>query len=254
MFVEVVFVQPPSKLDRNILSLLECPVCTETMTSVIYQCKTGHSFCDICTKKLSCCVICKQEMTNTFNYGLMSLSSQVHHPCKNKETGCLFEGPIAQLRKHEASCLRYECPLKASKGCTFNGTKDDLVEHCVRFHEHLQKESYKVKWGLKAKNSMITKVICAYGNVFKSCRRFTGNELHWAVQFCGREEEAKEYSYSIEFENDRKRLTFSDVCCAVTSEAHAFDDCLEIPFYQLKAFIVNDCCQNNIFIKENKST
>lgn len=253
IFMEIVFVQPQTKLDKNMLNLLECPVCTELMTSIIYQCKTGHSFCDICIKKLACCPICKQELTNTFNYGLMALSAQVYLPCKNKEVGCCFEGFPSQLKKHEMLCFRYECPLKISKGCAFNGKKNELLEHCIVFHEHLQRESYNIKWSLKIMNSTITKIICAYDNVFKSSRKFTGNEVLWNVQFCGRDEEAKEYTYTIEFENEVKKITFSDVCRSVTNESNTFDDCLSMPYYQFAPFVSNHICKSNVYIKKNKS-
>lgn len=100
-------------------------------------------------------------------------------------------------------------------------------------------------------NSTITKVICAYDNVFKSCRKFTGNELQWNVQFCGREEEAKDYSYTIEFECERRKLVFSDVCGSVTDESNVFDDCMCVPYYQFAPFVANHVCKNNIYIKKN---
>lgn len=250
VFVEIVFVQQTSKLDKHMLSLLECPVCTEIMTSCIYQCKTGHSFCGTCTKKLSCCPICKQELTNTFNYGLMALSAQVYHPCKNQQVGCSFQGLLTELKKHELICFRYDCPLKSTKTCMFNGNKKELLQHCTHFHEHLQHDSCNVKWSLKAMNTTITKIICAYDNVFKSCRKFTGNELLWNIQFCGTEEEAQEYSYTIEFEVDRKKLVFSNICKSVGDELYVFDDCMSIPYYQFAPFVSNHLCKNNIYIKK----
>lgn len=251
IFMEIVFVQPKSKLDQRILTLLECPVCTETMKCYIYQCKTGHSFCDVCTKQLACCPICKKEITSTFNYGLMALSAQVIHPCSNKEVGCFFEGHLSEIKKHETLCFRYNCPLKNSKNCMFNGNKKELLQHCTQFHEHLQRDSWNIKWSLKAVNSMITKIICAYDNVFKSCRKFTGNELLWNVQFCGRDEEAKEYSYTIEFELGRKKIVFTDVCESVGSESEVFDRCLSIPYYQFAPFVCNNVCKNNIYVRKN---
>lgn len=252
VFIEIAFVQPPStQLDRNMLNLLECPVCAEIMTSSIYQCKTGHSFCEICTKKLACCPICKRELTNMFNYRLMALSSQVYQPCKNTTVGCCFNGNLNQLKKHEMLCFRYECPVKNSKGCTFNGNKSELLEHCVLFHEY-SREGYSVKWTLKAMNSVITKIIYAFDNVFKSCRKFTGNELQWNVQLCGREEEAKQYCYTIEFEYEEKKLIFSDVCGSVTNELNVFDNCLCVPYYQLMPFVTDNICKNNLYVKKRE--
>lgn len=248
VLIEVVLIKPQTRVDKNILNLLECPVCTEIMSALIYQCKTGHSFCEMCTKKLSNCPICKQKLTNTCNYSLMTLSTQVYRPCKNREIGCYMESFLSELEKHEAECLRFECPLKISNSCTFNGDKDELVDHCTNYHEHLSKENYDVKWNLKAKNCTITKIICGYGRVFRSSRRFTGNDLYWTIQMYDKEEEARKYNFTIEFQLDGKKLVFSDVCRSVITETQVLESGFCIPYSQLADFISDSFCTNNIFI------
>lgn len=247
IYMEIVFVQPATKLDRHTLALLECPVCAETMISSIYQCKRGHSFCEMCTKKLARCPTCKQAMTNALNYALMAHSAQINHPCKNKKVGCTFEGLLPQLRKHEKACFRYDCP---AKNCRFNGNKTQLLEHCMYYHE---KEGGSVKWSLKTLNVTVTKVICAFGDVFKSSRRFTGNELLWCVEYCGRDEEAGEFCYTVEFELGAKRLVFSDVCRGVGDEASVFDDCMSVPYYQFAPFVSNGVCTNSVYVTRNEN-
>lgn len=251
VLIELIFIKPQTKIDKDILSLLECPVCTEVMLNTIYQCKAGHSFCETCIKQLSSCPICKKELTNTCNYALMTLSAQLYHPCRNKERGCLFEDFPDKLRKHEATCYRYECPLKLSNSCNFNGDRDELLAHCTNYHEHLSQDNFGVKWSLKAKNCIIIKIICAYGNVFSSCRKFTGNDLLWTIQFYGEEKEAKGYNFTIEFKQEGKSLIFSDVCSSMTDEARVFENGLCIPYYQLGGFVSNNLCVNNIFITKN---
>lgn len=189
---------------------------------------------------------------NTCNYPLMTLSTQLYRPCKNKELGCHFESFLSELEKHEAQCLRFECPLKISNSCTFSGNKDELVDHCTNYHEHLSKENYGVKWSLKAKNCTITKIICAYDQVFKSSRRFTGNDLYWAIQMYGAEEEARKYNFTIEFQFQGKKLVFSDVCDIVTMETQILENGLCIPSSQLADFVSDSFCTNNIFIAKKR--
>merc|ERR1712150_118709 len=39
---------------------LECPICTETASSPIYQCKEGHLVCSTCVMRVARCAICRQ--------------------------------------------------------------------------------------------------------------------------------------------------------------------------------------------------
>ena len=38
---------------------LECPICTETASSPIYQCKEGHLVCSSCVVRVARCAICR---------------------------------------------------------------------------------------------------------------------------------------------------------------------------------------------------
>merc|ERR1719510_386807 len=40
---------------------LECPICTETASSPIYQCKEGHLVCSSCVVRVARCAICRQD-------------------------------------------------------------------------------------------------------------------------------------------------------------------------------------------------
>ena len=39
---------------------LECPICTETASSPIYQCKEGHLVCSSCVVRVARCAICRE--------------------------------------------------------------------------------------------------------------------------------------------------------------------------------------------------
>merc|ERR1719412_2496809 len=40
---------------------LECPICTETASSPIYQCKEGHLVCSVCVQKIARCPMCRED-------------------------------------------------------------------------------------------------------------------------------------------------------------------------------------------------
>lgn len=63
-----------------------CPVCLEAMTIPIFQCKSGHSLCNNCTKKLypPFCPMCRQDMTQVRNWQLEDVISKVLNNFINK--------------------------------------------------------------------------------------------------------------------------------------------------------------------------
>merc|ERR1719410_1373285 len=40
---------------------LECPICVETASSPIYQCKEGHLICNVCVQKIARCPMCRED-------------------------------------------------------------------------------------------------------------------------------------------------------------------------------------------------
>ena len=49
-----------STLKKDFKDLLECPVCFQTLSTPIYQCRSGHVVCKDCHPKLETCPICRE--------------------------------------------------------------------------------------------------------------------------------------------------------------------------------------------------
>ena len=49
-----------STLKKDFKDLLECPVCFQTLSAPIYQCRSGHVVCKDCHPKLETCPICRE--------------------------------------------------------------------------------------------------------------------------------------------------------------------------------------------------
>ena len=49
-----------STLKRDFKDLLECPVCFQTLSAPIFQCRSGHVVCKDCHPKLENCPICRE--------------------------------------------------------------------------------------------------------------------------------------------------------------------------------------------------
>lgn len=175
----------------------------------------------------------------------VSLRLQVTQ-CKNKTTGCSFTGTQPELMEHELVCQIYECPLKSSQ--CFKGAYKDLVRHCRNTHVHSGEDYRNIVWSTCEQGLGFFRLILAYDDVFKSCRKYDNGKLYWNLQYCGSEFQAKRYKYVLEFKSEDAEMTFSSVCEPLTSEEKAFENCVVIPFYQLRPFMNENLCKNSITV------
>ncbi|KAK9701804.1 Seven in absentia protein family [Popillia japonica] len=121
--------------DKEILSNLECQVCTEYMSRPIYMCHTGHSICSQCKIKLSGCPSCKAVFTTTRNYALESLSLLFSYPCPFTRYGCDVVQKKEDLKDHVKICpsrIR-QCSF-CQKDSSWKGPVNNLREHLTADH------------------------------------------------------------------------------------------------------------------------
>eukprot|EP00445_Apocalathium_hangoei_P014398 CAMPEP_0203874866 /NCGR_PEP_ID=MMETSP0359-20131031/20512_1 /ASSEMBLY_ACC=CAM_ASM_000338 /TAXON_ID=268821 /ORGANISM="Scrippsiella Hangoei, Strain SHTV-5" /LENGTH=367 /DNA_ID=CAMNT_0050793651 /DNA_START=79 /DNA_END=1182 /DNA_ORIENTATION=- len=96
---------PPSTLEEDIRSKLDCPICFEVMVPPIKQCREGHPFCSACCSSL-------------FNAGRPKCPT-----CR-----CALAKPVARALQLEqvASSLRLKCKWElCAESCTYG----DYVRH-----------------------------------------------------------------------------------------------------------------------------
>ena len=66
-----VSIKSKTDFEQYVRDLLECPVCTEMITSVpIFQCANGHVICVKCIPKVEWCPICRNVSTPIKNLKL----------------------------------------------------------------------------------------------------------------------------------------------------------------------------------------
>ncbi|GBP85962.1 Putative E3 ubiquitin-protein ligase SINA-like 9 [Eumeta japonica] len=100
--------KPNKKATTGIISEIpECPVCFEPLTAPIYQCKTGHSLCNSCTRALlpPVCPLCRQDMTQTRSLLLEELVSKAQVTCPNKSAGCIYTMSNKDVEEHLKECI-----------------------------------------------------------------------------------------------------------------------------------------------------
>lgn len=252
------------KIEKAIVGALECPICLETInTQKIRQCQTGHSFCETCIAKLSQCSICQQSLTDTVNYALMQLRSETLRRCKNKGIVCNFEGPPYQLLKHEAFCHRYECPFKNSLVCQFVGSKKGLMQHCLNQHPQLMSnkqiieydylELSRIKRSGLMSCSTIKSIIYAYGNIFRIIILHEEENTFWLVKLYDSKEEAKKYTFHIQFkEEGRRKMLFSDTCRSEIDETiNISENGVHIPVQLLDR--LTSACVCSIYVRNERT-
>ncbi|KAF7281488.1 uncharacterized protein LOC143202534 [Rhynchophorus ferrugineus] len=91
-------------LQKSLIRNLECPVCKMPMSAPIFRCRKGHAICNICSKKLTKCPLCKSQLTNSRCFALEGIAQDIELCCSNKKNGCTFTGNVNQCIAHENYC------------------------------------------------------------------------------------------------------------------------------------------------------
>ncbi|CAM0880567.1 unnamed protein product [Alopecurus aequalis] len=204
----------------SVHELLECPVCTNSMYPPIHQCQNGHTLCSTCKARVhNRCPTCRQELGDIRCLALEKVAESLELPCKYYTLGCPEIFPYYSKIKHEALCSfrPYSCPYAGSE-CSVTGDIPYLVNHlrddhkvdmhsgCTFNHRYVKSNPREVEnatW-------MLTVFHC-FGQYF--CLHFEAFQLGMApvymafLRFMGDENEARNYSYSLEVgANGRKMV------------------------------------------------
>lgn len=124
-------------LNDEIREEFKCEICHEYMHPPIRQCNIGHSFCELCFYRCTTCDVeeCGAPLTETRCFTLERVHDKIRFPCINASKGCEEVVLGDAIVQHEQRC-RFSwmsCVMKKSsgcKGCTWEGPKVDLIEHC----------------------------------------------------------------------------------------------------------------------------
>ncbi|KVH91065.1 Seven-in-absentia protein, sina [Cynara cardunculus var. scolymus] len=194
----------------SVHDLLECPVCTNSMYPPIHQCHNGHTLCSTCkTRVHNRCPTCRQELGDIRCLALEKVAESLEFPCKYCPLGCPEIFPYYSKLKHELICnfRPYSCPYAGSE-CSVVGDIPYLVthlrdDHKVDMHSGCTFNHRYVK-------SNPREVFNCFGQYF--CLHFEAFQLSMApvymafVRFMGDEEDARNYSYSLEVGGNGRKL------------------------------------------------
>lgn len=127
-------------LSSSVIESLTCPVCFDMMESPIYQCRNGHTLCNVCYKQVSDCPECrirldKHDPIRTLALERLIEQNHIKYPCKNQDAGCKGKlAPGETRKKHHKDCgfRSVKCFIS---GCAKTVKLGDLMHHMRQEHE-----------------------------------------------------------------------------------------------------------------------
>ncbi|GFG28436.1 hypothetical protein Cfor_12641 [Coptotermes formosanus] len=235
--------------ESEIINLLECPSCHQTMVPPIFLCQDGHNVCSRCRGEMPNCPSCGSPITQNRNHPAERIAHQLPYPCGNQNMGCKYKSLLCNLPSHETVCPhRLYCCVPCRPRCRWKGRKFQVLEH--------MKEEHKELVWVKAYNSLVfenfdyttdytcTHILSCYKELFwcHSKRDATRGKLFEVVQFMGLKEKATKFEYEFEFYSQgsnrtaifRNRVQSDD---DDVEKIYESGDCLVLDLSVLKYFV-----------------
>lgn len=236
--------------EKDPLKVLECPVCIEYMLPPIFLCDAGHSFCHSCTKKINVCSFCKSRFTFRRNYALENFADMAYPKCKNSRLGCNFRSNLEEVKLHEISCERYQCPLlhlddtlnnSDVRICNWYGTYDEMVAHALGTHRCAENDNFTGSCNVHSDKECFL-LFYTHGYLFKLCSKtVVMKTLQFNVQFVGPKNKVSDFDVLVKFGTGRSSLVYKEPCQLLGETKNPFERCLTIPYEILVPFIENRC-------------
>jgi hypothetical protein len=189
-------------LSDDLMSELECPVCTEYMLPPIGLCEAGHSICSKCKPNLLECPTCRQPLLNTRNLALENLARKVEYPCTNRKSGCKETYPVDLITDHQSACVYapITCPFSQDGKCPWTDIQRDLKKHLQECHSENVREPNGGPYDIIYPDShefKSCKVMFAYNEIFCIHIHRRANTYYIAVTYIAKPQKTCEYGYKI---------------------------------------------------------
>ncbi|XP_075232785.1 uncharacterized protein LOC142331045 isoform X2 [Lycorma delicatula] len=230
------------EFNSKLVSLLECPVCMETIVPPIHQCRKGHPVCSVCRPKLTLCPTCRARFSENRNLLMEKVAEMMLFPCKNVQLGCPVNVQLKDKRNHELSCgfRLYDCIVGP---CTWKGFKQELVVHVSTGHRNrvIVGNNQKIKVPLELNLQSIW-VLSALDEVFIVTFINKDGFLRGRTIYLGNAENARNYFYEfIVAGKNGMRLSWREKTCEDDGQAIG-----------LNLFRDGFCCLTNHSIIEDR--
>lgn len=202
---------------KNMLDLLECPICMEAMYPPIYQCTNGHTLCLECKTKVTRCPSCQAQTLDIRALSLEKLIECFEYPCKYHIMGCKETHEITLKRQHEEHCKfrPYSCPY--SEECNFKGNIPTLMLHLKDVHcSNIYNLTISKHVDNPTSPGSKSAVYDYFGNHFflsleKVCFESNNHDYLVSMAFMGEYDEGKGFRCKLEIGNEENKLSWEGV-------------------------------------------
>ncbi|KAL3274289.1 hypothetical protein HHI36_015694 [Cryptolaemus montrouzieri] len=235
----------------------ECPICCETMTKPIIQCKAGHSMCKGCvTSQVICCPICRGPMSDIRNFGLEQVIESLEKTCKVKcdytNKGCKYLLEPRKKNAHQLECKyrKFQCEGKkfCKWECTWMGNLDELEKHFKGTHSNHCFMTFRTEASLKMnleQNFLDLHIINFHNGQnffwYKHKVDTTNQKVYWTIQIIGTKQTAQNYYYEFEIsQGPTRKFKVIEICENDVVDANKIfesEKCVVMSFKTLKTYL-----------------
>lgn len=227
-------------LDEDLLKQLECPVCTNYMTSPITMCQNGHNICAKCKSHASICPGCGGEFPRIRNVTLEEIAKTTMYPCKNRADGCLQIFSMDNRLDHETECLykKGKCPFtKISKdSCPWTGNVSNIGSH-IRQHHGSETKSvtglFKLRLETLCASKYYREAVFTLGELFFIFWEIKDCNIYFAVFHIGPENDAEKFSYNFKIKKHNEKISVSATCRSYLQDVDTVlqpGECVTLPY------------------------
>ncbi|XP_026279356.2 uncharacterized protein LOC113207164 [Frankliniella occidentalis] len=119
--------------DALAVSMLECPVCVDTMQPPVRQCINGHCVCNSCRGRVTSCPLCRGPLSFSTHDALDHLAQTLTLPCVHRSLGCARRVKVTERESHLLECA-FNCGPCPLQPCAWRGPFQAARAHCLETH------------------------------------------------------------------------------------------------------------------------
>ncbi|XP_046963724.1 E3 ubiquitin-protein ligase Siah2-like isoform X2 [Vanessa cardui] len=253
---------------------VKCVTCNTDFNLQIYQCRNGHSSCNLCKFIGKNCGRCSMPITAVRNITLETIIADMKTKnttttnerikCRNASIGCCLSFTIHEMDNHLQECpyTDMECPLKSIfNTCAWKGKINDIYTHFKSEHPDNCVADVDKEMALRNINKDQTYVYYVKIGQFNFIIYIELNNnkrtLSMTAQLLGTKVSASKWTYEFivyNKNNPQRQFQYNDVCYSTTAmikEIFNNQQCATVNAEYAKTFVNRGCLTYKFFLKRN---
>jgi hypothetical protein len=227
-------------LDDALLKELECPVCTDYMTSPITLCQNGHSICAKCKPHVSTCASCGGGFLHIRNATVEGIAKTAMYPCRNREAGCLQILSVDNRLDHEAHCSykKRNCPFAkiSHDSCRWTGIMSNIGGHVKQEHSNETKDvigMFKIALETLCASKYYRQAVFTLGKLFFIFWEIKDYNVYFAIFYVGSQNDAEKFTYYFKIRKHNEKVSITATCHSYLQDEDVVlqpGECVVLPY------------------------